>query len=235
MSSNRIVIYTSIFGGYDNLIEDHYSINNADFICFTDSKIKSDRWTIIESLPLYTDSNRNAKKFKVLPHRFLTQYDYSIWIDGNIQIVGDVNELLNTKKYQLYNHMEVFDKRNCIYEEANAILNFGNINSKKHPEKGIKNWKDNPKIILNQINKYKKEGYPSNNGLATTPIIIRHHNDLEVINFNEKWWEEIKYNSRRDQLSFDYVAWKLKFKYSFLKGDSRNNLYFKNVSKHNNK
>lgn len=230
----KVVIYTSIFGGYDNLIQDHLTFPDVDYICFTDCKFESELWEVRNEIPIYNDANRNAKKYKVLPHRYLSQYDYSIWIDGNIKVVGDIRELLTDKLYQIYDHMkvEVYDRRNCIYDEAKAILNFGRINSERYPEKGIRNWKDNPKLITAQMQKYQAEGYPPQNGLATTPIMIRQHNHPDVIKHNEDWWTEIKYNSKRDQLSFDYVAWKNKFSYDFLAGDSRNNSYFKSIGKH---
>ena len=47
------------------------------------------------SIPLYTDNTRNAKKFKVLPHRYLQDYEYSIFIDGNMYVVGNVDELID--------------------------------------------------------------------------------------------------------------------------------------------
>jgi hypothetical protein len=43
----------------------------------------------------------------------------------------------------------------------------------------------------------------------------------------EDWWTEIKYGSRRDQLSFNYVAWKNNLKFNYIEGDSRDNKYFK--------
>jgi hypothetical protein len=134
--------------------------------------------------------------------------------------------------YKVYDHMQVFDKRNCIYDEAQAILNFGKINSERTPERGIKNWKDNPQLIVEQMNRYMVEGYPKNNGLATNPIIIRNHNNSDVIKNMEDWWVEIKYNSKRDQLSFNYITWKNKFNFVYLQGDSRNNQYFVSVGKH---
>jgi hypothetical protein len=230
----KVVVYTSIFGGYDNLIQDHFELPGVDFLCFTDCEFTSTTWQVRKALPMYTDPNRNAKKYKVLPHRYLSDYDYSIWIDGNIKIVGDVRELLTQKLYQLYDHMQVesYDRRNCIYDEASAILKFGSINSQRYPEKGIKNWKDNPQLITKQMEKYQAAGYPIQNGLATTPIMVRQHNHPDVIKHNEDWWTEIKYHSKRDQLSFDYVAWKNGFKYDFLVGDSRNNSYFKSMGKH---
>lgn len=231
----KIAIYTSIFGGYDDLIDDQYQMDGVDYICFTDRDLESETWKVIKSTPIYNDPNRNAKKYKILPHRYLKDYDYSIWIDGNIKVISDIRALCNGDSYKVYDHMQVFDKRNCIYDEAQAILNFGKINSERTPERGIKNWKDNPKLIVDQMNRYISEGYPKNNGLATNPIIVRNHNDSDVIAVMEDWWSEIKYNSKRDQLSFNYIAWKNQFNFVYLQGDSRNNEYFVSVGKHKGK
>jgi len=228
----KIAVYTSIFNGYDNLIEDQFQMDGVDYICFTDQSIQSTNWKVVNSIPIYNDPNRNAKKYKILPHRYLHEYDWSIWIDGNIKVISDIRNLCTNGLYKVYDHMQVFDKRNCIYDEAAAILNFGDINSKRTPERGIKNWKDNPMVITDQINRYKLEGYPSNNGLATNPIIVRNHNSIEVIKNMEDWWNEIKYNSKRDQLSFNYIAWKNNFSFIYLQGDSRDNEYFKSIGKH---
>lgn len=229
----RVAIYTSIFGQYDNLIEDQIKLDGFDYICFTDADIRSSTWKVVKSTPIYKDPNRNAKKYKVLPHRYLKDYDYSIWIDGNIKVVGDVTKAIDESVYRVYDHNQtLLDPRDCLYEEANAIFTLGYNNTMRNPEKGILNYKDNPYIIEKQINRYKSEGYPKNNGLATNPIIFRRHNDKKVIDLMESWWEEIKYNSRRDQLSFDYVCWKNNFKYSLLSGDSRDNEFFKSMGKH---
>ena len=231
----KIAIYTSIFGGYDDLIDDQYQMDGVDYICFTDRDLESETWKVIKSTPIYNDPNRNAKKYKILPHRYLKDYDYSIWIDGNIKVISDIRALCNGDSYKVYDHMQVFDKRNCIYDEAQAILNFGKINSERTPERGIKNWKDNPKLIVDQMNRYISEGYPKNNGLATNPIIVRNHNDSDTIAVMEDWWSEIKYNSKRDQLSFNYIVWKNQFNFVYLQGDSRNNEYFVSVGKHRGK
>lgn len=231
----KIAVYTSIFGGYDNLIDDQFQMEGADFICFTDRDIESKTWKIVKSTPIYNDPNRNAKKYKILPHRYLKDYDWSIWIDGNIKVISDIRPMCDGDPYKVYDHMQVFDKRDCIYNEAQAILNFGKINSERTPERGIKNWKDNPRVIIEQMNRYMVEGYPKNNGLATNPIIIRNHNNSDVIKNMEDWWVEIKYNSKRDQLSFNYIAWKNKFNFVYLQGDSRNNEYFVSVGKHTGK
>ena len=88
------------------------------------------------------------------------------------------------------------------------------------------NWKDNPSIITEQMNKYIKEQYPPNNGLIVSGVMFRKHNEKDIIKCMELWWEELKYGSKRDQLSFNYSAWKQDIKFNYISGDSRNNEYF---------
>jgi hypothetical protein len=230
----KIAIYTSIFGGYDDLIDDQYQMDGVDYICFTDGDIKSKTWKVVKSTPIYNDANRNAKKYKVLPHRYLEDYDWSIWVDGNIKVISDIRPLCSGDVYKVHDHMLVgeYDRRNCIYDEAQTILNFGKINSEKEPERGIKAWKDNPESIVKQMNRYISEGYPRQNGLVSNGIIIRNHTSSDVIKNMEDWWSEIKHNSKRDQLSFNYIAWKNKFNFVYLQGDIRNNEYFVIMGKH---
>ena len=94
--------------------------------------------------------------------------------------------------------------------------------------------KNQSRIIEKQIKKYHNEGYPSNNGLINGGVILRKHNENDCIKVMENWWEEIKYNSKRDQLSFNYVAWKNNFNFNYLEGHDRTNHYF-NFSKHTKK
>jgi len=42
----------------------------------------------------------------------------------------------------------------------------------------------------------------------------------------------LKHNSKREQLSFNYIAWKEKLKFGYIQGDSRNNKYFTHMGRH---
>ena len=223
------VVYTAIFGKWDNLQQQTLP-TGWDWKHFNEEN----------QLPIYKDNNRNAKKFKILPHRYLDDYEYSIWIDGNINIIGNIDELvnkyLNDCNVALFNHASnELDPNDCIYKEANYIFELGNKNMKLSPERGIKNFKDNPTLIRDQIEKYKLLKYPANNGLSTNMIILRRHNEKDCIETMEDWWTEIKYHSKRDQLSFNYVAWKNGLKFNYIDGDSRRNEYFVNTGPHTGK
>ena len=240
----KIVVYTAIFGGYDFLYEPEVKPDNVDLVCFTDNKdMKSDIWDVRYTLPLYHNPElqnpyvRNARKYKTLPHRFLSDYDYSIWVDGNAKMTGDVNELVD--EYLQDKNMAVYDKMccvldpwDCIYEEANRIFNFGNINIQREPWKGIKAYKDDPMLMQKAIDKYKKENFPENLGLLSAMVLVRKHNEKDVSSVGEEWWEMIKYYSHLDQMSFNYVAWKQDFQFNWIKEDVRDCRHFKNMGVH---
>tara|TARA_Y100000361_G_C11075704_1_gene298160 strand:+ start:44 stop:736 length:693 start_codon:yes stop_codon:yes gene_type:complete len=227
------VIYTTIFGDYDDLLEPTFKPDGYDFVCFTDSDLKSDTWEIRKVLPLYNDPTRSAKKYKILPHRFLSEYDYSFFVDGNILVRENPDDIINQYliDYNMamfdHNKCEIYDRRNCVYQELQAILHLGQQNGK---------YKDNPQLMINQVQKYQKEGYPQNNGLVCCMIMSRKHNEPDVIQTMEDWWIEIKHHSRRDQLSFNYVAWKNNFNFVYMGNeDVRNNKWFKNMGPHKRK
>ena len=228
---NKIVIYTSIFGNYDTLPDITYQPPGCDFICFTDSNIQADGWRVINTPPLYSDHTRNAKRYKILPHKYFKDYKISIYMDSNFSIIKDINELINLylidTNAAFHDHVKnTLDSRNCIYQEAEAILGFGERNIKIWPERGMLNFKDNPEIIKKQIKRYMAKGYPQNIGLIVGGIILRRHNEKDCIQAMEKWWSEIKYYSKRDQLSFNYIAWKNNFKFNYIPHDTRNSEYF---------
>lgn len=214
MNKNNIVLYTSIFGGYDGLLPQP-NIKGIDRICFTDRKIRSHSWNVVQVEPELTDPVRNSRKIKILAHHYLKEYETSIYIDGNYLVIGNLYSLL--EKSFLNANMAIFDhnqttadKRDCVYDEYKALLAMGAR-------------KDDPEIMRRQVEKYRAEGYPAHNGLIFGAALIRKHNEPDVIRTMERWWSELENGSRRDQLSFNYSAWKENLNFTIIDGDLRNN------------
>ena len=68
---------------------------------------------------------KQQRVVKICPHRYLKEYDISIWVDGNLEIVGDVRKLVDEydlDKADLY--VRVHPQRNCIYDEAEAVIHY---------------------------------------------------------------------------------------------------------------
>jgi hypothetical protein len=197
--NNKKVVYTSITGNYDELLTPLFRNEGWDYICFTDSPdLESDFWKIKRIKDVDLSLPKINRIHKILPHKFLPKYDYSLYIDGNIRIIGDIDEYINKFSNNASMLCFIHPQRSCIYYEADAC---------------IKMEKDNVELIKNQINRYRDEKYPENNGLIAGGILYRRHKDPMVIKSMDAWWKEVKNNSYRDQLSFNYVCWKTNFQY----------------------
>ena len=204
--NKKLVVYTCIinpvepFGIYENYdsLKTNVSEKNVDYICFTNNpELKSSQHKIVHIDIENDDPKKTQRKYKVLPHLFLKDYEYSLYIDGHISIKKPIYEkamkLFNNGNFICRNH----PKRNCIYEEAKVVIK-------------IKKEKEN--IVNNQIKRYREVNFPKNYGLTAAGVMFRKHNEKDVINTLNTWWEEISENSYRDQLSFMYSVWKNKSK-----------------------
>lgn len=182
------VVYTSIFGDYDVLKDPLVYSDDIDYICFTDNtKFKSDIWNI-RIFGRYRDPVRSAKRFKVGPHVFLKEYEYSLWVDGSLRlkVIPDIEKMLEGKTIALAKHPE----RDCIYTEGVACIQSG---------------RDIENKIRKQLNTYIDQGYPRGGGLYMSGLTFRKHNDRKLSELNELWWYHICTQSTRDQISFPVV------------------------------
>jgi hypothetical protein len=188
----RIAVYTSITGRKDTLKEKQ-TFRGAEFLAFTDIRKSRSGWQFREPCSRYEDPNRNAKIHKVLAHRYLSDFDYSLWIDATIRLLQPVEELI--ERYLADSDIAVFahHARNCTYVEAESC---------------IKKKLDNPVVIRDQMERYRALGFPEELGLYAGTVILRRHTP-QTEHFNEMWWSEISQYSRRDQLSLRFVLWKL--------------------------
>lgn len=198
LDNMKKVIYTCITGEYDNINDPVYVTKNWDYICFTNNpNLTSDVWKIIQiDNSENLDNTRLARKYKLLPHKFLSDYDFSVWVDANITVscnLDNFSDKIISSHYKIA--LMTHGYRNCIYAEAAEC---------------IRQQKDDPETINAQISRYREEGFPKNRGMVQTGIQFRFHNTPELIQFNEAWFNEVKNGSKRDQLSFNYIAWKQK-------------------------
>lgn len=194
------VVYSAITGDYDDVKEPEYINPNLDYILFTDNpNLKSNVWDVrLIAREKDLDSVRMARKIKILGHEYLADYDYSIWVDGKIGIIGDLEEYV--QKYRSREPILCFNHyiNDCIYEEFDVCTYLK---------------KDSIDIMQKQIDRYRSEGYPEHNGLIESAILVRDFHDKKLQKVMKDWWSEIINGSRRDQLSFNYACWKNDFLY----------------------
>lgn len=202
----RTAVYTCITGGYDTLKPVPKPGTGIDYVCFTDRP--PDRppspWKcrpIPQELAGLSDV-RKQRTLKILPHRYLPEYDASLWVDANIHMDGDMGAFFgryDLRKSPLYTNRHPL--RDCVYQERDAVVKLG---------------KDTAENVRGQMDKILAEGYPEHNGLAETNIMLRDHFDPLCRRAMEAWAAELAAGSHRDQLSFDYSCWKVGLRYARL-------------------
>lgn len=194
--SGKGAVYSAIIGGYDSIRLPEYIDEELDYYLFTDNHdVKSEFFEVIyvdneEEL----DSARLSKKIKIIGNwEYLKEYDFTIWLDGKLQITGDLHEYM--KKYSMGKPLLCFNHytRDDLYQEGVACMQLG---------------KDDPDIINAQLRRYLKEGFPQGEGLIDACLLVKDNRSELLKRTMYDWWNEVKNGSKRDQLSFSYVCWK---------------------------
>lgn len=198
MTTNRIAVYTSIFGSYDNLKNPVLRPENIDYFIVTDQEIPENSvWNVIDYKTVIPDDivspiERN-RYVKIMPHKVFEKYDYSIYVDGNVFITSDLSILIKTlDDFPIAMHRH--KNRDCVYQEIEACILKG---------------KDSEKRLRKHEKLLREHGIPEHAGLLEATVIARKHSDCRCISVMEKWWDEFQQYSKRDQISLVDSLWTL--------------------------
>lgn len=199
MVGKRLVVYTCITGGYDKPAGDVVSRPDVDYVCFTDDAdligSRDGVWEYRRPVFDEADTILTSRRHKMSPHRLFPEYEYSLWIDGNIVIAQDgfydrLEELMAAgTQLACLSHPQ----RDDIYDEAFKV---------------VANGRDTLCNVLRTVSFLRRSGMPRHFGLYETGVMLRRHNDSAVVAFDSLWWEMMGVNARRDQLSHTYCLWK---------------------------
>lgn len=191
LEENKKCLFTTIINQYDNLNEVK-KINGWDYVCFTNDKnLKSNTWKIIYidyTTKDKIESSKLSRFFKTNYHKYLSSYDFLIYADARMEVIGNLDLLLNRLKGYEFSFM-IHPEAKSIKEEMKRVLG-GRLEKKEVIEK-IKD-------------RYEKNSYKYDNGLFAGGVLI-FRNCENVKKFFLDWWYEIKNYSHRDQLSLNYV------------------------------
>lgn len=202
--NKKIVIYTCITGDYDNVCEPVIKEKKCNYFLYTNNKkIKSNNYEI-KLIPKdiqeqYANNIIVNRYIKMHPYElFENEYDYAIYIDGNIRVISNISSFINFISPDVGISMHKHSSRNDIYKEEKIL---------KILRKG------NKKKIKKQMDKYREEGFPNNYGMAEANVIVTDLKNDKGKKIFDSWWNEfIDSHSLRDQLSLPYVLWKNRVK-----------------------
>jgi hypothetical protein len=208
MNDFKFCVYTVVINHYDFIFPPFGASEATDFFLITDNpKLKVKGWKTISidsTLSSFSASMIN-RYYKLFPHRFFPGYDVSIYVDGNIRIVGSLESLVNEFRSSQY-HIGLLKHplRSNVFEEVEACIR---LNKVKCVTK-----------LREEYQAYLIAGFSDTNGLTENSVILRKHNKPKLIEAMEYWWLCMEKWAGRDQISLPYVREKFQLNekiYSF--------------------
>lgn len=216
--AEKIVIYTSITGGYDSLKQPAVVADGFEFICFVSKGMKHAEydgvWRIEEIPYPWDDMTLLSRSQKMNPQAVLPEdCNWSLWIDGNIRITdSSIYDLCRQLQEQDVKYAGIKHPfRDCVYQEMCAVLKDRRIGLGE---------------LLRLTTFLRKKRFPEHAGLMENNLIFRKHNDETVVEFDRWWWECFLKFPPRDQLTHSFALYDtpaLKADYLFEDGVSVRN------------
>lgn len=178
------LVYTANVGGYDKPRPLGFREQGVDYVCLTDGP-PVEGWTTIP-VGNYEDARAAARMIKITVPLIHPSYDWWLWVDGNIKIVGPVRELaerlLSKHEFAAMQH----PWWDCSYKEI---------------DKCIELKKDTPENLEAARAYLREEGMPKQAGQIATWLLFRKHSEL-VEEHAKQWWADCSVFTMRDQVTF---------------------------------
>jgi hypothetical protein len=217
--SKKKCLYTVVVNNYDFTFPPIKPDSNVDYILFTDNlNLKIKGWNVrsIDSALLAEFGlSKTNRYYKFFPHKFLADYDVSIYIDGSIRIIGSLKNLFqdfltSDSEIGLLKH----PLRETVSEEVEACIERNKV---KSAEK-----------LRGEYLLYLTDGFLDKQGMTENGVIIRLHNSPKVIEAMELWWAYLATSAGRDQISFPFVRQQMQLNEKIYEFNARvDNPYFR--------
>ncbi len=191
----RNVVYTAVFGEYDNLLLPEQIHPDVDYVCFTD-RPRNDYgvWQMRAAPYHHPDPTRVARWVKTHPHELFPDHDVAVWLDANILLKGDVHRYIGmVAGKDAHLGLIAHPHRACFYDEAEACKRLS---------------KDSAKLIDRQVEQYRTAGLPLKQPLFETGFMVVPLRKQKTADALHLWWQQIERYSRRDQLGLAWVTYR---------------------------
>ncbi|WP_462381122.1 rhamnan synthesis F family protein [Pseudomonas sp. Marseille-QA0892] len=193
----EVGLLTANAGSYDPVVVHEALDPEIDYIYMTDTEMPDYGFWKVQPLVCQKGSEiMAARRVKSSAPCHLQGYRYGIWVDANVLIRRSLRPYLDLAEANP--NVPIFGiphpVRSCIYEEAEAVVEHGKANQEKVEE---------------QMIRYAAEGFPKKYGLIETNFLLFNLSHPLTPKIFELWAQELESKTHRDQLSLNYVLWKL--------------------------
>lgn len=118
----KIAVYTCITDSYAPLVAPAVVADGVDYLCFSDGTMDDvEPWQFKPLKPFFANPIRNARLPKILSHRYLAEYDFTIWLDASLQLTCDPRRLVEFLERSYCVAAFVNSRRKDLLDEFEAI------------------------------------------------------------------------------------------------------------------
>lgn len=217
IKKTRLAVYTVLVGQKESLNDPLQIIGNEsstdleiDFYCFTDKlQYESKTWQFRSYDNPLVPPEKASRLPKACPDKFFPEYDYSLYIDNTV-VFKRLPTLDDIKgaTFKGFRH----PWRSCPTDEADIV---------------VKSGLDDGGVVAIQMQFYEERRKISTiKRLTAGTVLLRKHNEKNIKNFGNLWWEQILLFSKRDQLSIDLCAQEAGCTVEYFPGDKLTNDLF---------
>lgn len=189
----KLLVYTAVFGGYDRVFPPVVPEAELDYVVVTDDPdLKLAGWRVLKVDPAAHGSPKAANlHYKALMHRELPGYDASLYIDGNIRLLGRTSEVFETflatdAALGVFRH----PTRDCVADEVETCVD---------------SRRGDPATLRAELAAYREEGFADDQGLIEAGIILKNHNAPDMDPAMGLWCDLFSRFRTRDQFSLPVV------------------------------
>ncbi|WP_456447425.1 glycosyltransferase domain-containing protein [Thiolapillus sp.] len=193
----KALVYTCVLDAYDRVFPPLEPEPGLDYLIVTDDPgLSVDGWrTLTIDAKRFTSVQQANRYYKMLMHRELPGYACSLYIDGNIRLLGRTSEVLeglvaSGAALGVFAH----PLRSRVADEIKACVQQG----KTRP--GDKTGAE--------MDYYRQHGFTDDAGLVEAGILLKNHLHPGLDRAMRLWWALYRRFGSRDQISLPYVLWR---------------------------
>lgn len=195
--NNKRLVYTCVAGGYDKVYPPLAVEEGVDYLIVTDNPdLAVPGWrTHFVDRNAFTSTRLMNRYFKMLGHLEFLNYEASIYVDGNIRILGGLRHLFDDfqatgRALRLFSH----PLRSTVRSEIEACIKGGKVSDIYR--------------LQAELETYLADGFTDASGLVEATILMKNHSARDMDLAMRLWWDLYQRHESRDQVSLPYVLWK---------------------------
>lgn len=191
----RVVVFTVIVAGYDRPMPILRREPGIAYCLVSDRPFPGSGWDHrpIPEAARMLDPVAMSRWCKFFGHLIFPEYDLSVYLDGNLAIVGPIAALVATFEKSGATMGLFAHARKTVEAEIAACAHHRKFSARDKA------------MIAAQVERYRADGILVQEALTDNGVLFRNHRAPELDAAMRLWWREFATGVRRDQISLPYV------------------------------